>query len=407
MCLARPAVCPRCGLPNPQGNQSCPRCGSALLEGAATERPETPTPAAPKLPHSEPSVPAGSPSGATSPAPYGHGLAGPPRGSVPRADTVSIFIETFRAWTKDVPALLGLFLVYGAGVVGILLGTTAVLVGTAFPTSRDLASSFSSPTAGDVAAYLQIRAIASVMSGVLGAIFTGAVTYYVVCRRRGAPVGWPAAFRMGARRFESVLVGSLVFSLLGVAELTLQLLPFMARNGGLSSLVTGTVCGLLLLSIPLIYLQVALVLYAPSAMMEGVGAVESLRRSWSLTRGHRWSIFGAEVLLGLILFLVGEVVDGTTITIGSPLASAVGNIAATMVTGSWSIILASVAYELVGEERREMDRQQAARAWLATLTARAPAYQQPGAPFCTICGRPLLWVPAYSRWYCAQCAGYR
>lgn len=62
----------------------------------------------------------------------------------------------------------------------------------------------------------------------------------------------------------------------------------------------GTVC----LIIPGIILSVAYQLVYPIATLENLGPVEILKRSFQLTKGHRWKIFWAGFVLGLLLALV-------------------------------------------------------------------------------------------------------
>ena len=90
------------------------------------------------------------------------------------------------------------------------------------------------------------------------------------------------ALGVGLRRFPS---------LLGLGILT-----------GLAVLV-----GLLLLVVPGLMAAVILVLGTPACMIEGLGPIESMKRSAFLTKGNRWRIVGAFALV-LIIPLIAVVV---------------------------------------------------------------------------------------------------
>lgn len=62
----------------------------------------------------------------------------------------------------------------------------------------------------------------------------------------------------------------------------------------------GTLC----LIIPGIILGLAFELIYPMATLENRGPVEILKRSYELTKGHRWNIFAATFLFGLLTALV-------------------------------------------------------------------------------------------------------
>ncbi len=69
-------------------------------------------------------------------------------------------------------------------------------------------------------------------------------------------------------------------------------------------LICGYALLFILISAPIIYLS-ARWFVAPAALIaEGVGPLESLRRSWHLSRGHTLRVLGYTVLLYMIMFLV-------------------------------------------------------------------------------------------------------
>jgi hypothetical protein len=62
--------------------------------------------------------------------------------------------------------------------------------------------------------------------------------------------------------------------------------------------------GFALLIVPGIILGLAFELVYPLATLENLGPIETLKRSYNLTKGYRWSILGAGLLLGLLCGVV-------------------------------------------------------------------------------------------------------
>ena len=62
--------------------------------------------------------------------------------------------------------------------------------------------------------------------------------------------------------------------------------------------------GMICLIIPGLILSVAFALVYPIATLENLGPVEILKRSFQLTKGYRWNIFWASVVLGLLVLLL-------------------------------------------------------------------------------------------------------
>jgi hypothetical protein len=94
------------------------------------------------------------------------------------------------------------------------------------------------------------------------------------------------------------------------------LLAFLVPAGLAVALIAGTEGAGVLLLIPLIPAVGALLLWiyiklmvAPAAVViEDLGALDALRRSWSLTRANWWRIFGITLVVSLLVGVIGQVV---------------------------------------------------------------------------------------------------
>jgi hypothetical protein len=92
---------------------------------------------------------------------------------------------------------------------------------------------------------------------------------------------------------------------LSAGEALGRAMPFLGRVIMLSVL-TSLLCilGLVLLIIPGLILVCGLVLGSPALVIENrAHATDAMGRSWALTRGHRWKIFGALLVTGLLIAL--------------------------------------------------------------------------------------------------------
>ncbi|HKW43008.1 MAG TPA: hypothetical protein VJP06_02365, partial [Thermoplasmata archaeon] len=99
-----------------------------------------------------------------------------------------------------------------------------------------------------------------------------------------------------------------------------------------------------------IYLAIAFNLFAPAIMMEKVGAVQSLRRSWALTRGHRLSIFGAFLAISILAGIIAGAIAFPAALTQSPIVILIATALASALVAPWTVILAAVAYDLIGRQ---------------------------------------------------------
>jgi hypothetical protein len=117
----------------------------------------------------------------------------------------------------------------------------------------------------------------------------GAVTWAAIGLAVGEPVSVRSALRAVLHRY---------WALLGLAALYVLLTP-------------------LALCLPVfIWLVVRWALAVPAMLAEGIGPVRGLDRSWTLTRGHWWRLFG----ILLIAYLLSSAVQGALGVFAFPIA---------------------------------------------------------------------------------------
>jgi tryptophan-rich sensory protein len=153
---------------------------------------------------------------------------------------------------------------------------------------------------------------------VCGTIANGAMTYGVVQDLRGVPVSIGESLIFAARRF---------LPMIGVA-ITSGVLIWL---------------GFILLVVPGFTVLCMYYVAAPVCVAEKAGVGASLSRSRFLTKGHRWAIFGAYMLIFVLGAISAGIATGATSTVGETGAMVVGY-AVQAIFGAFVAVLAAVLY---------------------------------------------------------------
>jgi hypothetical protein len=191
------------------------------------------------------------------------------------------------------------------------------------------------------------------------ALLVSLVGQLAVCRLAIGPViSVGEAIGHGARRAPAYVAAALmwvipfliVFAVLGVRA---------APNPETMS--AGVALGVLVFLIAFLLLAVRFLLASPVASAEPLSPIGILRRSWNLTRGHWWKLFGFLVLflIALIVLLtaVGAVVGTLTtlafgeaepLSVGTLLVSLATQLIAASITVVLMIMLARIYAQLTG-----------------------------------------------------------
>jgi hypothetical protein len=336
MRVDQPVFCPRCGYPNLLWHGVCARCGQRLLA------PGVLPPAIPESP--PPQQPAA--------VPFLRPPWAPPR----PASFSRILSEFFASFGKDVLRYLGVYLILGLGIQGVL-----ALVGLAMPAPTVPAAAPATPA--EISALLgslmqslvSTAAVTFLVTVALTSLVAGGVTDFAIRRRAGESVRFAESLRRGIRRYPTILLAALIYGAAteGIVLLSLGLM-FAGFAGLPNPAAIALLCGGSLLeilgSVLAIFFSVVLVLYAPPIMMEKSTALGGLRRSWNLTRGHRWSLLGAILVVDLIAIAISLATGDAALSLRNPVVAPLAGVLATGLTGSWIVVVASVAYDLILRE---------------------------------------------------------
>jgi hypothetical protein len=112
----------------------------------------------------------------------------------------------------------------------------------------------------------------------------------------------------------------------------------------------GVGIGLVLVIVPGLILLTFWSVGAPAIVAEGAGAIEAFGRSWGLVRGDGWSVFGALVLVFLIVLVIG-IILGVIATPISDEATVVASIISNVLTAPIFALAVSVMFFDLGGGR--------------------------------------------------------
>jgi hypothetical protein len=199
--------------------------------------------------------------------------------------------------------------------------------------STGLLNVFRDPTLAQAAANDGASSGELVVSGVstlLGLLVTpfvaGAVSRVVGASYLGREITPGVALRAALRRFPALLGAFVLVHLVELGGFVLCVLPGFA----LSALYT---------------------LVAPAIVVEEIGPVRAMRRSWRLVRPHFWSVLGIALLAGVIANILGQVLGTLPIVVGIVFGGtfawvlvALGGLLSSMVATPFVAIAATLLY---------------------------------------------------------------
>lgn len=172
------------------------------------------------------------------------------------------------------------------------------------------------------------------------------------------------AIAHGMRRGPAYLLATLIWILPFVIPLTLLVSAGMgaALNGNAGASL-GTSLATLVLIVALMFFAIRMLMSSSVASTESVGPLGIIRRSWDLTRGHWWRLFGFFVvfLIGVVITvvaarmiadIVAKLIFGSVdpLTVGALLVALVVQIVSAGVSVLLMVMLARIYAQLAGAE---------------------------------------------------------
>lgn len=155
---------------------------------------------------------------------------------------------------------------------------------------------------------------------VIAQIATAAITRAVADAYLDIDSTWQSSWNAAMAKIGTVLVTALLFGL-------------------------GVFVGFIFLIIPGIIIAISWAVYMPAIMVEGLGATDSLRRSWALVSGRRWPVFGTILLVNILAGIVGGILSAILGIVfgdsaaGAAIASAIASVFTTPFVAAATVVI--------------------------------------------------------------------
>jgi hypothetical protein len=161
-----------------------------------------------------------------------------------------------------------------------------------------------SQLAGDFGAFVVYLGVVLVLQYlVVYPLSLAATTSAVGARYLDQPASVGSSYRAALRRWRSIIAMVLLLALVVVAGAGMALLL---------TFITGSLAVLLLLGmvaiLAYIVVQIRATVAPQAIVLEKLGGLDGIRRSWRLSTGAGWRILGIVLLLGLIQGIAGQVI---------------------------------------------------------------------------------------------------
>ena len=263
-----------------------------------------------------------------------------------------IFGGAFATIRGNPVATLGLALIVHLIVAVPTLVLTLLLKGAIFPHGLNLSSSSDSGGPGADTLKLDLIAPAAQIFAFVGGIVLSGMLIVVVSeavlgRRITLRETWT---RIRPRLWPLLGLTALVilFALLAVAVIAGIVVLAAVTAGTVLAVILGILLGLGLI-IGMIFLSVRLMMASPALVLEGIGPVAALKRSWALTRRTFWRLFGISILASLIAGTVTAVVGlpGSLLNIGGYSTDGVASVLLLVAAQLWSAVVSAAVAPFV------------------------------------------------------------
>ena len=181
------------------------------------------------------------------------------------------------------------------------LGGTGFLDALGDPSVLDADATQPFGEAGDIWTSVAI----TVASLLVVPFMAGAISQVVAASYLGETLTAGPALTRTLRRFWALLGGWFITHVPAVVVgVAVVLLVFLGPGAGLGVVVGVGFLGVLILGPLLLAVSALSVAVAPAIVVEELGPVAGVRRSWGLVRRRFWPVLGISLLAGLISFLV-------------------------------------------------------------------------------------------------------
>lgn len=215
-----------------------------------------------------------------------------------------IFSGTFGTIRGNPVATIGL-----SALMALIVAVPSVLVTIAL-SDADLTVTDSNGTTTNLGGQLGLL-VGSVFSWFAGVVLAGMLTVVVAEAVLGRRISIGQTWQRVRGRVLPLIGLTLLIiaAILVLGAVVVGAIALLAVTAGdVSAVVVGILLGIAAV-VCLIWLATKVALAAPALVLERSGPIGSFRRSWHLTRGQWWRIFGISLLAQLVVYVVSQVVS--------------------------------------------------------------------------------------------------
>lgn len=240
-----------------------------------------------------------------------------------------ILDQAFTLYRKDFLTLISVIAVVSVPVAIVQLAGL-ILAGAQLQTfltsGGRIAPSFASAQTPLIITGVVLIGVATLLGALGGVVQTGALAIVLAERFRGREVSVRQAYGRAFARWRPLLAMAVVTGVIYAALFGLIAIPFigtlfaaltgtssLGSNDALGAIIVLSYCGLCLLLPVMLVVYLALYprwMFAPQAIVvENLGGIAGLRRSWQLVRGTFLRVVGIYILMSI---LIGLLTSGPT-----------------------------------------------------------------------------------------------
>ena len=265
-------------------------------------------------------------------------------GGAPRFAVGTVISHSLTIVSHNMFRFLGIMVVV-AIPAAVLLTLAAMLLASGARTAG-LGGSLNFPSQANAALFFLIMSLVSML-----AYFTiqAALTYGALQTLRGRAAGLGACLSQGISNLPRLFLAGLLLFITGgvVAGIAAAVIGGMVRGLSVGGPTTAAAVGITIGSLAVMAIVLTIVVlvwvFVPAVVVERAGPVACFRRSFDLTKGRRWPIFGI-VLMLLIANVAASALTKALMQLGAPLGGAVLNVLVALFFMALSAVLSAVGY---------------------------------------------------------------
>jgi len=240
--------------------------------------------------------------------------------------------ETFRIYGRNFLKLLAI-----VAIVEVILVVVGIFAGI-FSLQQPIAG-------GDIESLIISVVIFLVAVIVAYPLMAGALIHAVSEQYLRQKISIGQAYRFAWRRFGAIL-GAWILAFLAVAGIIAICISVVIFSW------VGWIC-VVVGSVAAIYLMVGWIFLCQAALLEGLGPIAALSRSWALVKGNWWRVFGIMLVVSLIAVAIGAILGLIPVvgeTIGSILVAPIVITSATLLYYDLRVRKEGYSLEALAEE---------------------------------------------------------